>query len=328
MPETLNEAWVVVEQRDGRVRSESREIVSEAARLAGSVTAFVWGNGSNDVVSDLGSLGATRCCVVGGNATSLSARRIADAMAIRAQSVGLPDALLAPMSYDGRDICAHLSVMIDRPVISNVVGLDLVEGALVSRHEILGGTEIARARVTDGGPGIFLGRAKSFAVAEGAANAPEVIALDVPPSGNGDRVEVLAHHSEERSGPQLDEAAIVVSGGRGLGDPERYRLIEELAALLGGAPGASRAIVDAGWVPYSHQVGQTGKTVKPEVYLAFGISGAMQHLVGMKGAKHIVAVNKDASAPIFGLADLGVVADVNEVLPALIETLRRERASE
>ncbi|MGB9112776.1 MAG: electron transfer flavoprotein subunit alpha/FixB family protein [Acidimicrobiales bacterium] len=324
MPAALNEIWVIVEQREGSVQSASREIVSAASRFADEVSVFVWGAGAQDCSADLGSLGATRVFLIEDDATRLTPRQIAEVIGNQQKSLGAPAAVLAPMSYDGRDISAHLSVMVDRPVISNVVGLELVDGALHSAHEILGGTRIARARVTDGGWGIFLIRAKSFAAAEGEARTPDVIRLAPPPLGDADRIEVLEHHVEERAGPRLDEAAIVVSGGRGLGDPDRYRLIEELAQLLGGAPAASRAIVDAGWVPYGYQVGQTGKTVKPEVYLAFGISGAMQHLVGMKGAKHIVAVNKDASAPIFRLVDLGIVGDVNVILPELIESVRRE----
>ena len=123
-------------------------------------------------------------------------------------------------------------------------------------------------------------------------------------------------------GPKLDDSAVVVSGGRGLGSAENYALVEELAKLLKGAAGASRAIVDSGWVPYSHQVGQTGKTVKPTVYIACGISGATQHMVGMKGAKNIIAINKDQDAPIFAIADLGVVGDVTKVLPKLIESIK------
>ena len=133
---------------------------------------------------------------------------------------------------------------------------------------------------------------------------------------------ILNRHVEETTGPKLDEAAVVVAGGRGLGEAAKFEVIEDLAKTLKGAPGASRAIVDAGWVPYSYQVGQTGKVVKPTVYIAAGISGATQHMVGMKGSKNIIAINKDPEAPIFGVADLGIVGDVHKVLPKLLEALQ------
>ena len=165
-------------------------------------------------------------------------------------------------------------------------------------------------------------RPKSFAAESAGGAAPEVVAAPVPELGATGTAQVTAVHVEETSGPKLDEAAIVVSGGRGLGEAPKYEMIETLAKLLKGAPGASRAIVDAGWVPYSYQVGQTGKVVKPTVYIAAGISGATQHMVGMKGSKNIIAINKDKEAPIFGIADLGIVGDVNKVLPKLIEALQ------
>ncbi|MFP5326308.1 MAG: electron transfer flavoprotein subunit alpha/FixB family protein, partial [Acidimicrobiia bacterium] len=159
-----------------------------------------------------------------------------------------------------------------------------------------------------------------------------VTAAPVPELGAAGAATVTGVHVEELSGPKLDEAeqigpkledaAVVVSGGRGLGQAENFKLVEDLTKLLKGAAGASRAIVDAGWVPYSHQVGQTGKTVKPKVYIAAGISGATQHMVGMKGAKNIIAINKDQEAPIFSIADLGIVGDVHKVLPKLIEALK------
>jgi electron transfer flavoprotein alpha subunit len=165
-------------------------------------------------------------------------------------------------------------------------------------------------------------RPKSFAAEESGGGAAAVEPLAVPELGAAGAAKVVDRHVEEATGPKLDEAAVVVSGGRGLGEASKYEMVEQLAKLLKGAPGASRAIVDAGWVPYSHQVGQTGKVVKPTVYIALGISGATQHMVGMKGSKNIIAVNKDAEAPIFSISDLGIVGDVHKVVPKLIEALQ------
>jgi electron transfer flavoprotein alpha subunit len=206
-------------------------------------------------------------------------------------------------------------------VLTNITGL--VGGdTMTTQHPVFGGTQIVNASFTGNGPGIYVIRAKSFAPEPSGGAAASVSTLAVPDLGNTNSASITERHVEERTGPKLDEAAVVVSGGRGLGEAANYALIEDLAKLLHGAAGASRAIVDAGWVPYAHQVGQTGKTVKPDVYLACGISGATQHMVGMKGAKNIIAINKDQDAPIFTIADLGIVGDVHKVVPALIEALK------
>ncbi|MGH9095008.1 MAG: electron transfer flavoprotein subunit alpha/FixB family protein, partial [Acidimicrobiales bacterium] len=220
-----------------------------------------------------------------------------------------------------RDVAARLSAKVDRPVLTNVVGLT-DEGGLVAEHAIFGGTQILKARFTGEGPAIFVVRPKSFPAEPGDGGAATVTAWEVPDLGATGSARITDRHVEESEGPKLDEAPVVVSGGRGLGEAAKYEMIEQLAKLLKGAAGASRAIVDAGWVPYSHQVGQTGKTVKPTVYIAAGISGATQHMVGMKNSKNIVAINKDQEAPIFSIADLGIVGDVHKVLPKLIEALQ------
>ena len=247
---------------------------------------------------------------------------VAAALAALIEGGNAPDAILMPATYEGRDVAGRLSAKLGRPVLTNVTGLVESDGGLSSQHPVFGGSQIVTARFTGEGPAIFVIRAKSFAAEPSGGAAAAVVAAPVPDVAATNTAKVVERHVEERSGPKLDEAAVVVSGGRGLGEAANYALIEELAKLLHGAAGASRAIVDAGWVPYSHQVGQTGKTVKPTVYVACGISGATQHLVGMKGSKNIVAINKDQEAPIFSVADLGIVGDVHKVLPALIEALK------
>jgi electron transfer flavoprotein alpha subunit len=318
---TIAKIWVVAEIVDGAPTTTSLELVSRARTLADTVEAVVWGDGAS-AAGALGEYGVTTVHDVGDLGGALPGVPVGAAIAAAIGSGGGPDAILVPATYDGRDVAGRLSVKLDRPVLTNVVDLNEADGLLLSQHAIFGGAEILTARFTGEGPGIFVIRAKSFA-AEPSGGAPAaVVAAPAPDTGATNAARIIARHVEERTGPKLDEAEVVVSGGRGLGEKDQYVLIEELANLLHGAAGASRAIVDAGWVPYSHQVGQTGKTVKPNVYMACGISGATQHMVGMKNSKNIVAINKDQDAPIFQIADLGIVGDLHKVLPKLIEALQ------
>ena len=318
---TIAKIWVVAEVVDGAPTTTSLELLSHARSLADGVEAVVWGDGAA-AAATLGEYGATTVHDVGDLGGALPGAPVAASIAAAVAGGAGPDAVLLPATYDGRDIAGRLSVKLDRPVLTNVVDLTEADGGLASQHAIFGGTEILTARFTAEGPGIFVIRAKSFP-AEPSGGAPAaVVAAPAPDTGATNAARIVARHVEERTGPKLDEADVVVSGGRGLGEKEQYAMIEQLASLLHGAAGASRAIVDAGWVPYSHQVGQTGKTVKPTVYLACGISGATQHMVGMKNSKNIVAINKDQDAPIFQVADLGIVGDVHKVIPKLIEALQ------
>jgi electron transfer flavoprotein alpha subunit len=318
----IDKVWVLAETGDSGPTPVTLELLTEARAVASTVEAVAWGADAASLAGPLGEYGATTLYDVGDLGGTLPGVPVAAALAALIEGGNAPTALLVPASYDGRDVAGRLSAKLGRPVLTNVTGLVESDGGLSSQHPVFGGNQIVTAHFTGAGPAIFVIRAKSFAPEPSGGAAAAVVPIPVPDVAATDTAKVVERHVEERSGPKLDEAAVVVSGGRGLGDAANYALIEELAKLLHGAAGASRAIVDAGWVPYSHQVGQTGKTVKPTVYIAAGISGATQHLVGMKGSKNIVAINKDREAPIFSVADLGIVGDVHKVLPALIEALK------
>jgi len=313
--------WVYAETSAGSVASISLELLAKARDLADTVEAVVGADGE-PLAAELGAHGAATVHATGDLGGGLPGPAVASAMAAAIEGGAGPDAVLFGTTYDGRDVAGRLSAKLNAPVITNIVELEPVDGSLAGTEPVFGGTVNVTTRFSGSGVGLFLVRPKSFAAEESGGSPAAVSALPVPDLGATGAARVVNRFAEESTGPRLDEAGVVVSGGRGLGDAEKYSMIEELAKLLGGAAGASRAIVDAGWVPYSHQVGQTGKVVKPDVYVACGISGATQHMVGMKGSKSIIAVNKDAEAPIFGIADLGVVGDVHKVLPKLIEALR------
>ncbi|HVV35635.1 MAG TPA: electron transfer flavoprotein subunit alpha/FixB family protein [Acidimicrobiales bacterium] len=315
----MAKVWVLAEAANGKVSSLSLELLTKAREL-GDVEAVAWGADVASLAGDLGAHGASVVHDLGDLGQSLAGVPVAAAIAAAIEAGNGPDILLIGQSYDGRDVAGRLSAKLDKPVLTNVVGLDAGDPPVAS-HAIFGGSTIVQATFTGSGPFIYLVRPKSFA-AEPNGGSATVQSLAVPETGATNAPVVNERHVEERTGPQLDEAAVVVSGGRGLGEAANYQMVEDLAKLLHGAPGASRAIVDAGWVPYAYQVGQTGKTVKPTLYIACGISGATQHMVGMKGSKNIVAINKDQEAPILQIADLGIVGDVHKVMPKLIEALK------
>ena len=315
----LNRIWVYAEATDGKVAPLTLELLAKARSLSGTVEAVYAGADADAVAGTLGAHGATKVHSTGDLGGSLAGVPVASAIAKAIEGGSGPDLLLIGTTYEGRDIAARLSVAVDKPVLTNNVDIEADGDSIVVTEPIFGGTKLVKTKFTAGGPYIVLIRPKSFAAEESGGGAAEVASLEVTDAGTA---KVINRHVEEASGPKLDEANIVVSGGRGLGEAGKYEMVEQLAKLLKAAPGASRAIVDAGWVPYSYQVGQTGKVVKPTVYIAAGISGATQHLVGMKGSKNIIAINKDKEAPIFGVADLGIVGDVHKVLPKLIEALQ------
>ena len=307
--------WVFIEESAGVPTTLGLELLTKAREL-GDPTVFYLGEGSDDAFATLGRHGATRV-VHADPGDRLPSAPVAAALAERLEPESL---LLLGQAYTDRDVAGRLAARLGVGILSNASDIRFDEGAVETEHEIFGGSQVATAKASDG-PHIVLIRPKSFPAEPSNGASPDVEHVDLPDVGASE-ARIAESHVEEREGPQLEEARVVVSGGRGLGSPDAYQeLVESLAKKLRAATGATRAIVDAGWVPYAKQVGQTGKTVKPDIYIACGISGAMQHLVGMKDAGTIIAINKDADAPIFSIADLGVIGDVHKVVPKLIEAL-------
>jgi len=312
--------WVFSQEASGAPTTATLELLTKARSL-GDVTAFVGGD-ATAIAASLGEHGASKVYATGDLAGKLPGVAVSAAMKAVIDGGDTPDLIMFPQTTEGRDVMSRLSVKLERTVLTNNVDITVDGGAVSVTTPIFGGNTLVSTSFSGPGPFLAAFRPKSFAAESAGGAAAAVTAAPVPELGATGAAQVTAVHVEATTGPKLDEATIVVSGGRGLGEAAKYELVETLAKLLKGAPGASRAIVDAGWVPYSYQVGQTGKVVKPGVYIAVGISGATQHMVGMKGSKNIIAINKDKEAPIFGIADLGIVGDVHKVLPKLIEALQ------
>lgn len=311
--------WVFVEEEGDTPSNLGLELLTKARQL-GEASVIYLGSGSEEAFASLGEYGATTVFHADAG-DSLPSAPVAAALAEHIADTG-PDLILFGQSYTDRDVAGRLAARLGVSLLSNASDVDLSNGTVVTTHEIFGGAQLATAEIAGDGPYIVMIRPKSFAAEPGGGGTPEVVSLPLGDSGKSSAT-IVERHVEEREGPQLSDAAVIVSGGRGLGSAEAYDLVEQLAKPLRAATGATRAIVDAGWVPYAKQVGQTGKTVKPDVYIAAGISGAMQHLVGMKDSNTIIAINKDPDAPIFSIADLGIVGDVHQVLPRLIEALEQ-----
>ena len=312
--------WVFAEETEGAPTTLALEMLTKARSLGDDVAAFLVGDGSAAVLGALGAHGATTVFHLDlGDA--LPAAGAAAAMAELAGSEA-PDLILFGLQPTDRDVAGRLAGRMDLPVLSNAIDIVTSDGSTRVVNEILGGTTLIETAFAGSGPHLVVVRPKSFVAEPGDGGDPSVVAVTAPDTGHSGSATVTERHAEESQGPKLEEAEVIISGGRGMGSQEQFGAVEELAGLLSAAVGATRAVVDAGWVPYSLQVGQTGKTVKPSVYIALGISGAMQHLVGMKDSGTIIAVNKDEEAPIFGVADLGIVGDVHNVVPKLIEALK------
>jgi electron transfer flavoprotein alpha subunit len=316
----------VLEARDGAIRKVSHELLAAARELAGrggSVNALVFGAGTPAGADGLAALGADRVLVAGHpEFTRYNPDGFAATVASLAQGY---TAILFAASATGKDLAPRVAARLGVGLASDVVGLGLEDGAVVATRPVYGGRAVQKVKVRSA-PALVSVRPNAFQPlvrADSRTAAAEPVAVP----GFEARVRVEAVKAPEKVALDVTEAPIVVSGGRGLKDPANFKLLEELAEALGNtAVGASRAVVDAGWREHAAQVGQTGKTVSPGLYIAVGISGAIQHLAGMRTAKTIVAINRDKDAPIFKVADYGIVGDLFEVVPRLTEEIRKVRS--
>jgi electron transfer flavoprotein alpha subunit len=317
--------WVFAETVDGTPKPVVLELLTKARSL-GETTALALGPGASKSAETLGQYGAKKVYVHEDAAFREILATPAVDLLSRLVEKDHPDLIIFGMTYDGRDVASRLSARLGSALIANATDVTAKDGGWAVVSPMFGGSLLVTTVPKTNGPALVLIRPKAVTAEPAAsAGAPQVEMLTDPVDTSKPAARVLRRETEKASGPKLEDASIIVSGGRGLGAPENFKMLDELAAELGAAVGASRAVVDAGWKPYSFQIGQTGKTVKPKVYIALGISGAMQHTVGMKGARTIIAINKDPEAPIFKMADLGVVGDVHKIVPQLIQEVRSRK---
>ena len=311
---------VFLETNDGKIKKVSREALSLGRKLAaaagGDLLAFASERAAAD---DAGKYGAKKLFVA--NIGPYLAETCAAALE-RVIADAQPSVVLLGGTSNGRDLAPRLAAKIGAGVASDVDRAEWTGGKLRARRPVYSGKAFATVDVSSA-PAIATTRPNAFPAEEAGGGAAEVVEVSVAADAKAKLVETKVPEAGELS---IAEADIIVSGGRGLKEAANFSLIRDLAHALGGAVGASRATVDAGWIDHQHQVGQTGRVVSPNLYIAAGVSGAIQHLAGMSSSKHIVAINKDPEAPIFRVADLGVVGDLFQIVPALTEEVKRAKA--
>jgi electron transfer flavoprotein alpha subunit len=322
MPGTL----VFVEHHDGEPTKGSLGLLAQAASLGDEVSAVLVGSGVRELAPALGAHGAAKVFVADDDslAAPLPQPRV-DVLAKLVSEQGFDNVFFAS-SVLTADVAAGLSSRLDAGLNWDLTGIEAGDGGLVGKRPALQDTVVAEVGWTST-PRLALFRTGTFEPGEAGGGQAEVEEASAEVEEWSTKTRMVEQAHEEKSGPSIEDADIVVAGGRGLGEAAKFSLLEELAKALGGAVAATRAVVDAGWYPYAAQVGQTGRVVSPKLYLACGISGAIQHKVGMQGSGTIVAINKDPNAPIFEYSDLAVVGDLHEIVPRLTELVRQRKAA-
>ncbi|HEX7171001.1 MAG TPA: electron transfer flavoprotein subunit alpha/FixB family protein [Candidatus Limnocylindria bacterium] len=324
-----NDILFLAEFSGGSPARSALELATGAAELArqsgGSAIALAYGAGAASGAAALGAHGAARASVLGDE--DRPAITYAPAAVAAARDAGL--ALLAQATPNGRDLAAALMGLLDVPAFGPVRAARVTDGVIETEQATLQGSAITTSRPADGAPtpAVVLVLANTFTPTEGGSGTAEVAEAPAAEESALTRAVVAESHEAEAKVVNLEEATIIVAGGRGVGGEDGFGPLRELAAALGGAVGASRAAADAGWIPYQLQIGQTGKVVKPALYIGAGISGAIQHRVGMQTAEHVIAINKDPDAPIGEFADLFVVGDLFQIVPALTDEIRRRKGA-
>jgi electron transfer flavoprotein alpha subunit len=319
----MSEILVLIDHADGAVKKPTYELLTLARRLGEPSAVYIGpADQSSEATEKVKKYGAEKVYVV--DDSPIKGYLVAPKAEVLQQLVekASPGAVLVPSSFEGKEIAGRLAIKIESGLITDAVDVEAEDGAPVTTQSVFAGNYTVKAKVTKGTPVITVKpNSATPEEAEGAA-AVEEFSATISDAARGAKV-VASQPRKSTGRPELTDAAIVVSGGRGTGG--EFGAIEEFADALGAAVGASRAAVDSGWIPHSFQIGQTGKTVSPQLYIANGISGAIQHRAGMQTSKTIVAVNKDEEAPIFELVDFGVVGDLHKVLPAATEQINERK---